>query len=449
MRLLLCSVLFLRLFSLTPVTTTAQVPDRDPRIPRLLAQVSQDRLRHDLETLVGFGTRHTLSDTLSSTRGIGAARRWIKARFDSMARACGGCLEVRYQSELVRAGANPRVPRDVQLVNVIAILRGRANPARYLLMTAHYDSRASNVNDTISNAPGAADNGSGTVAVLEAARVLSQAGPFEQTIVFAALAGEEQGLLGGIQLARMAADSGWNIEGVINNDIVGQAAGETGARNDSTFRVFSEPVPVNETEQQRRTRRFTGGEVDGPSRQLARYADRIAEQYLPGFDAVMIYRLDRFGRGSDHRAFNDHGFTAVRFTVMHEDYRRQHQDVRVEDGVAYGDLIEAVSFPYIANMTRANAATLAALAWAPAPPDSVRIRGAVTPNTTLSWAPVASPNLAGYRVYWRETTEPQWTHSRWAGTATTIELTGINIDNYFFGVAAVSREGNESVVVFP
>jgi Peptidase family M28 len=417
-------------------------------VQAVAGQVSAVRIEHDLRRLVSFGTRHTLSDTVSTTRGIGAARRWVKEEFDRIGAQCGGCLEVRFQSRLVRAEPGSRIPRDVNVVNVLAFLRGTSHPDRYLLMTAHLDSRASNPLDSVSEAPGAADDGSGVSAVIEAARVLSQAGRFEKTMVFAALSGEEQGLFGGQQLAQMAKDSGWIVEGVLNNDIIGQRAGMTGERNEREFRVFSEPVPANESDSSRRARRFTGGEVDGNSRQLARYVDWTTRQYVSGGDAVMIYRLDRFGRGGDHRPFNDLGFPAVRFTVMHEDYRRQHQDIRVEDGIEYGDVIDEVSFPYIALITRANVATLAALASAPPPPEGVRIRGAVTPNTILSWTRVDSPALAGYRVYWRETTEPEWRYVADAGSLETFTLEGVNIDNFVFGVAAVGRDGTESTVVF-
>jgi Zn-dependent M28 family amino/carboxypeptidase len=425
----------------------AQQLPRDPRIERIVREISTGRIEQDLGTLVRFGTRHTLSDTMSSTRGIGAARRWIKAEFDRIATACGGCMAVRFQAEMARRDTS-RIGRDVMIVNVLATLRGTVHPERVVLMTAHLDSRASDPNDATTDAPGAADDASGVAAVLEAARVLSAHGPYEKTIVLAALSGEEQGLFGGAQLARLARDSGWTVEAVLNNDIIGNARGITGERNTREFRVFSEAAPSTETADQRRAMVRAGGEVDGPSRQVARYVDRITERYGRGGDAVLVYRQDRFGRGGDHRAFNALGFPAVRFTVMNENYNRQHQNVRSENGVEYGDVVEEISFPYIARVTTSNAATLAALAWAPPPPDSVTIRGAVTPNTTVRWAPVSSPGLAGYRVYWRETTESAWRYSRDVGNVTTIELKGINIDNYLFGVAAVGRAGDESVVVF-
>ena len=413
-----------------------------------MAAVSAGQIEQDLRRLVGFGTRHTLSDTLSASRGIGAARRWVKAEFERISARCGGCLEVRYQARLVKGGAGTRIPRDVMIVNVLAILRGTVHPDRYLMMTAHLDSRASNPLDSTSDAPGAADDGSGVAGVIAAARALSEQGALGKTIVLAALSGEEQGLYGGTQLAQMAADSGWIIEGVLNNDIIGHRAGMTGARNEREFRVFSEPVPANESDSSRRARRFTGGEVDGVSRQLARYVDKTTRRYVPGADAIMMYRLDRFGRGGDHRPFNDLGFPAVRFTAMHEDYNRQHQDIRTVDGVAYGDVIEEVSFPYIALVTRANVATLAALAAAPPPPSAVRLSGAVTPNTTVSWTPSASPLIRGYRIYWRETTEPQWRYSVDVGDVATFTLEDVNIDNYLFGVAALGKDDNESTVAF-
>jgi Zn-dependent M28 family amino/carboxypeptidase len=372
----------------------------------------------------------------------------VKAEFDRISAGCGGCLEVRYQAQLVRGGAGTRIPRDVMIVNVVATLRGSIHPDRYLLMTAHLDSRASNPLDSVSDAPGAADDGSGVAGVIEAARALSRQGPFPKTIVFAALSGEEQGLYGGQQLARLAADSGWIIEGVLNNDIIGHRTGMTGEKNEREFRVFSEPVPANEPDSSRRARRSTGGEVDGISRQLARYVDRATRRYVPRADAIMIYRLDRFGRGGDHRPFNDLGFPAVRFTVMHEDYNRQHQDVRIEGGIAYGDVIEEVSFSYIALVTQANVATLAALASAPPPPTAVRVRGAVTPNTTLRWKKSESPLVRGYRIHWRETTEPQWRYFADAGDVESFTLENVNIDNYLFGVSAVGVDDLESVVVF-
>ncbi|MCZ6755624.1 MAG: M28 family metallopeptidase [Gemmatimonadetes bacterium] len=420
-------------------------PATDPRVSALVAEVSAERIEHTIRTLVGFGTRHTLSDTLSDTRGIGAARRWLKGEFDVIAQACGGCLEVFFDEGVVEGSERSRIPEDVNIVNVVAVQRGTTYPNRYILITGHYDSRVSDAMDTTSDAPGANDDASGTAATLEAARVLSQY-RFAKTLVYAPLAGEEQGLYGGRQLAQRAQREGWIVEAVLNNDIIGNIAGQDGVVDNTAFRVFSEPTPQTETEQERQRRRFTGGEVDGISRQLARYVDRITGLYLPNIDAVMIYRLDRFGRGGDHRRFNDLGFPAVRLTEMHENYTRQHQDIRTEDGIAYGDVADAVDFDYAARIVAVNVATMASLAWAPPPPDSVRIRGAVRPSTSLWWS--GAPGQ-GYRVYWRETTAPQWTHHRWVGDTTAVTLENIVIDNYLFGVVAVGPQGNESVVVFP
>jgi Zn-dependent M28 family amino/carboxypeptidase len=425
-------------------------PAFDPRIYDIVEAVSAERVESDIRTLANFGTRHTLSDTLSETRGIGAARRWIKSEFDRISEACGGCLEVFYQRSLVEGDSGSRVPVDTWIVNVVAIQRGTLYPDRYTIMSGDIDSRVSGANNDTSDAPGANDNASGMAGALEAARVLTQY-HFPKSIVYAGLSGEEQGLFGGREMARVAIEEGWVIEGVLNNDMIGNIQGIDGVIENTTFRVFSEPTPVNETEQQRRRRRFTGGEVDGPSRQLARYVARITDIYLDNLDAIMIYRLDRFGRGGHHRPFNDQGFPGVRIMETHENYNRQHQDLRVEDGIEYGDVIEGVDFHYAAKLTGVNAAVMAAIAWAPPPPTNVRIRGAVRPSTSLSWEMPDSTNVntVGYKVYWRETIEPQWNHWRFVGDVSEHTLENIVIDNYFFGVAAVSADGNESVVVFP
>jgi Zn-dependent M28 family amino/carboxypeptidase len=335
------------------------------------------------------------------------------------------------------------------VVSVVAVQRGTTDPGRYLVMSGHFDSRNSDPLNAVDSAPGANDDGSGTVAVIEAARVLTRH-RFNGTIVYATLAGEEQGLNGGQTLARIAKNQNWRLTGVLNNDIVGNTRGQDGITDDTTVRVFSDGTPPTETEAERNRRRFTGGEVDGISRQLARYVDRVAARYVPGLDVWLIYRLDRFGRGGDHRAFADLGFPAVRFSETHEHYDRQHQNVRVENGVPYGDVLEGVNFAYLAKVTAVNAASLASLAWAPAAPRTVRITGGVRPAAQLSWqAPEDSANVAGYRVYWRRTDSPTWDHSEWVGAATSHTFTGRVIDNFFFGVASVGPDGHESVIVFP
>jgi len=438
---------------LVPAGLAAQSPppvppgSTDPRLAQIVAAPSAQRLAADLRTLVGFGTRHTLSDTLSATRGIGAARRWIHAELGRISAACGGCLEVRYVSEIYQP--RNRVPVPTNVVSVIAIQRGATDPGRVLVMSGHFDSRVSDTLNATDSAPGANDDGSGTVAVIEAARVLSRH-RFNATIVYATLAGEEQGLLGGQTLARMARDSGWLVEGNLNNDIVGNTRGGDGITDDRMIRVLSDGTPPTETDSARCARRSTGGEVDGISRQLARYVHVIARRHVPSMDVWMIYRLDRFGRGGDHRAFADLGFPAVRLSEGHEDYTRQHQDIRVENGIAYGDVLEGVNFDYLARVTALNAASLASLAWAPGPVRNAYITGGGQYAASLRWEPPAdSTTVARYRVYWRRTDSPTWDHVEDVSGATRYEATGRVIDNWFFGIASVSREGHESTVAFP
>jgi len=301
------------------------------------------------------------------------------------------------------------------------------------------------------DSPGANDNASGLAGVLEAARVLSRR-EFPGTIVYAALAGEEQGLFGGKILAEHALEEGWRVKAVLNNDMIGNIAGIDGVIDNSTARVFSEGTRAVETEEEARARRFRGGEVDSASRNLARYVDRMADEFIPNLDVMMIYRLDRFGRGGHHRPFNDVGIPGVRIMETHEHYHRQHQDLRVEDGIRYGDTLDGVNFDYARKLTALNVVTLAGLALAPPFPANVTIEGAVQPDTTLSWTVPAgreAANLAGYKVYWRLTTEPQWTKSRYVGKVDTFTLENVVIDNYLFGVASVAGNGAESPVVFP
>ncbi|MGA2384321.1 MAG: M28 family metallopeptidase [Gemmatimonadales bacterium] len=438
--------LFVALAAVAPLA--AQTPaSSDPRIGAIVGAVSAESLRADVTRLVGFGTRHTLSDTLSATRGIGAARRWVKAEFDRISAACGGCLEVFYVSGMV--GPTPRIPQPTNVVNVIAVQRGTSDSGRYVLMSGDIDSRISDIMDATDSAPGANDNASGLAGTLEAARVLTHY-RFAGSIVYAALSGEEQGLDGGTILAQWIQQRGWRLVGVINNDMIGNVQGIDGITDNSTARIFSDGTPPTETEQERARRRSTGGEVDGVSRQLARYVKSIADLYVPGLDVWLIYRLDRFGRGGHHKPFADLGYPAVRLMEMHENYTRQHQNVRVENGDPYGDVLEGVDFDYARKITSVDAATLAALSWAPAPPRAARLGGAGQPAAVLTWsAPEDSADVAGYRVYWRRTDSPTWVHWEDVGLATRHVFTGRIVDNYFFGVASVSREGDESVVVFP
>lgn len=420
----------------------------NPRIHEIVRAVDPARIERDVRALAGFGTRHTLSDTVSPTRGIGAARRWIHAEFQRISAECGGCLEVMYVGDIVAGNPQGRIPVDTRVVNVVAIQRGQTDPGRYVIIQGHYDSRVTDAMNATSDAPGANDDASGTSAAIEAARVLSKH-RFDATLVYAALAGEEQGLNGGTILAAHARQNGWRIAGVLNNDIIGNTRGIGGQASNTEVRIFAPGIPPEAPAAELRRYLYSGGELDVPSRQLARYVDRTADRYVPDLDAHVIYRLDRFGRGGDHTPFFMAGYPAVRLTEMYEDYTRQHQDLRVENGIRYGDVPDAVDYRYTGRITALNAAAMASLAWAPAAPDSVTIRGAVSANTTLRWQAVNAADLAGYRVYWRQATSPTWDHSRWVGNVTEATLEGVIIDNWFFGVAAVDRDGNESLVVFP
>lgn len=410
---------------------------------------SADRIEADIRKLVGFETRNTFSDTVSATRGIGAARRWIKSEFEKISAECGGCLEVFFQGDLAKAAPGNRIPKDTWISNVVAIQRGTRYPNRYVIMSGDIDSRVTDASDAEKVNPGANDNASGMAGAIEAARVLSKYS-FSSSIVYVGLSGEEQGLWGGQFLAKLAKQQGWDIVGVLNNDMIGNIEGINGEIDNRTFRVFSEPTPVSDGERERTWRRVYGGEVDGPSRQLARYIDRMTDQYCTNLDAIMIYRLDRFGRGGHHKPFNDEGFPGVRIMETHENYYRQHQDIRVEDGIAYGDVLEGVNFDYAAKLTGVNAITLAGLAWAPPAPQNVQIGGIVQPSTRLKWDQVNDPDLAGYKIYWRDTTSPQWQHARYVDKSVTdFTLNNVVIDNYLFGVASVGKDGSESVVVYP
>ncbi|HEY2661995.1 MAG TPA: M20/M25/M40 family metallo-hydrolase [Caulobacteraceae bacterium] len=417
--------------------------DDHPLLHDIAGQVSADQLQATITRLVGFGTRHTLSDTKSDTRGIGAARRWVKGRFEAMSADCGGCLQIATPAQTF-TGA--RAPTPTEVMDVLAIQRGTEDPDRVVIIAGHLDSRVTDIMNSTSDAPGANDDGSGTAAVMEAARVLSHH-KFKATIVYAVLSGEEQGLYGGKVLADYAKAQGWRVEADLNNDIVGNTQGLNGVRDDSHVRIFSEGTKAVETPQQADRRRYNGGEVDSPSRNLARYMDGLAQRYVSGLAVTMVYRTDRFGRGGDQVPLLEAGFPAVRVTEARENYTRQHQDLRTENGIAYGDVLAGVDFHYLAKVTRLNAVTLAAMASAPAPPPEVKIEGAVSDDTAVNWT--ASPGAAAYRVWWRSTTEPQWRYQRAVTDATMITLKDVIIDDWFFGVSAVSADGFESPVEFP
>ncbi|WP_029416082.1 M28 family peptidase [Brevundimonas bacteroides] len=438
------SIALAALLATLPAVAAAQTASvEQPLLHEVVDQVEADRMRADITALVGFGTRHTMSETQSETRGIGAARRWTEREFRRISAECGGCLEIALPADTV---TGPRIPTPTEIVNVVAIQRGTTDPNRVVVISGHIDSRVSDVMNFTDDAPGANDDASGVAAVLEAARVLSKH-RFDATLVYAVLSGEEQGLFGGRILADYARAQGWVVEANLNNDIVGNSEGSSGVRDTTRVRVFSEGTKTVETEEQEARRRYNGGEVDSSSRNLARYIDGIADRYLANFDVDMIYRTDRFGRGGDQVEMLRAGFPAVRISEGAEHYDRQHQDLRTENGRAYGDTIEGIDFDYLTQVARLNIATMASLGNAPMVPADVAIEGAVRPDTTLRWSAV--PGAAGYRVWWRSTTSPQWTYSRSAGAATSLVLEGIPIDDYFFGVSAISEDGYESPVVFP
>ena len=423
----------------------------DQKIYDIIENISEDNLRKDVQTLVNFGTRHTLSDTISKTRGIGAARRWIKSEFETISKNCNDCLEVFYQTNPVKKGENQRIVNDVNVVNVVAIQKGTKYPNRFIIMSGDIDSRVSDPNDFTSDAPGANDNATGMAGALEAARVLSQY-KFENSIIYVGLSGEEQGLFGGKGLAKYAKENNWDIIGVLNNDMIGNISGVDGVIDNRTFRIFSEPITTSETDpealaSQARARRFYGGEVDGISRQLARYTYNTTKTYMPEMNPMLVYRLDRFGRGGHHRPFNDAGIAGIRIMEAHENYTQQHQDIRTENGINYGDTFEYVNFPYCKKLTAVNAITMASLASAPPSPTEVGIGGIVEASAKLQWNKVEGAK--SYKIYWRDTTSPTWDHSRYVEDVTEFTLEGIVIDNFFFGVVAVSANGHESVVVFP
>lgn len=434
---------FILLVCLTSWSITAQ---SDQKLYDIIGAISEERIKNDVKTLADFGTRHTLSDTISNTRGIGAARRWIKSEFETISKDCKNCLEVFYQKDLVKKGDNNRITKDVWVVNVVAIQRGTKYPNRFIIMSGDIDSRVTDPNNYTSDAPGANDNASGMAGTIEAARVLSKY-QFESSIIYVGLSGEEQGLYGGKGLANYALENHWDIIGVLNNDMIGNIQGVDGVIDNRTFRIFSEPVPPTETEKQRRMRRFYGGEVDGISRQLARYIHKTTKTYMPEMNPMMVYRLDRFGRGGHHRPFCDVGFAGIRIMEAHENYTQQHQDIRTEDGIAYGDTFEHVNFPYTKKLTAVNAINLASLASAPPPPQDLAIGGIVEPSVKFKWK--TSDGAKGYKIYWRDTTSPTWDHSRYVGDVSEFTLEGVVIDNFFFGVAAVGANGHESIVTFP
>lgn len=431
--------------------TSAQKAKEKPNadVQKMLKEVSAKNIEATIRKLVSFGTRNTLSEQNNPTRGIGAARDYLFGEFQKISADCGNCLQVEKQTFLQQPTANKRVTEPTQLTNVVATLKGTTDPTRIYVVSGHYDSMCSSPSDAKCDAPGANDDASGTAAVVEMARVMSKR-KFDATIVFMTVPGEEQGLLGATYFAEQAKQNKMNIEAMFTNDIIGGVTSYKNAPDRQSVRVFAEGVPTDETEQQAGTRRSVGGENDSASRQLGRFIKEVADVYSPKFSVNLIYRRDRYLRGGDHQPFLERGFPAVRFTEPHEDYTHQHQNVRTENGVFYGDTIEFDDFDYIANVTRVNAASLAMLALAPAKPRNVGIVTArLTNDTDLKWDANTDADLAGYEVVWRETTSPFWTNSVSVGNALTYTAKEMSKDNYFFGVRAVDKDGNKSPVVYP
>jgi len=441
-----------------PAPRLASDSHTDSHIAEALQQVSADHIRQTIEKLVSFQNRSTISaqdkESIKAGKGIGAAREWIKAEFERYAKECGGCLEVKTDTFTEQPG--DRISKPTEITNVYAVLRGtdpqQAN--RIVLVTGHYDSRNSDTFNGTDPAPGANDDGSGTAVSLECARVLSKAFPgktssgkagFPATIVFLTVAGEEQGLDGSKHFAQMAKQQGWKLEAVLNNDIVG--GNLSPGQDASVVRVFSEGLPAAASEAEIKRVRMLGGESDSSSRELARYIADVGRSYHAGVKPLLIFRLDRFLRGGDHYAFNQQGFAAVRFTEFREDFNHQHQNVRTENGIEYGDLPKFVDFDYVAHVARLNAAALASLAWAPAPPASVKMLiNNLENDTTLTWEP--SAGAAAYEVVWRSTTAADWEYAQTISSGTRATLK-VSKDNEIFAVRAVDAAGHRSLPVVP
>ena len=452
-RYLIVPLVLLLLFVTSAVAQTSRRAGRPARrqnqIARIVKEINAANIERSIRKLVSFGTRNTLSEQDNPTRGIGAARDWLFEEFTKAAAQSEGRMTVAKQTfEQPKA---ERVPQPTMITNVVATLKGTQpeSAGRTYIVSGHYDSMCSSSTDAKCDAPGANDDASGTAAVLEMARVMANY-KFEATIIFMAVAGEEQGLLGSTYFAEDAKQKKMDIEAMFTNDIIGSSVSSDGVRDASSVRVFSEGVPSNETTEEANVRRGVGGENDSSSRQLSRFIKETAAQYVPAMRVMMVYRRDRYLRGGDHRPFLERGFAAVRFTETNENFNHQHQNVRIENGVQYGDLPEFNDYNYISNVARVNAASLAVLALAPARPKNVGlVTTRLTNDTDLRWDANSEPDLAGYEIVWRETTSAVWTHSRAVGKVTKYTMPSMSKDNYFFGVRAVDKDGNKSPVSFP
>jgi hypothetical protein len=420
---------------------------RQPGIDKIVADISPKRIEAYIRKLVSFETRHTMSDTTSDTRGIGAARRWIKGELER----CGAGTRMQVAFDSYVAPVSARVSRPTEIVNVVATLPGTQAESkdRMYVVSGHYDSRNTDVMDAEGKAPGANDDASGTAAVMEMACVMARH-DFDATLVFMAVAAEEQGLLGATHWAEMARQNNWNVAGMFTNDIIGSSRADDGRKDDKQVRLFAEGLPATrELNEVNRMLAQTGGENDSISRQLARHVKEQGERYVKGFKVNVIYRRDRYLRGGDHMPFLQNGFAALRFTEPNEDFSHQHQNLRTEDGKVYGDLVEFDDFNYIAKVARVNAAALASLAMGPAAPREVKVRTDKLENdSTLVWAANPEPDVVGYRVVWRDTTSAQWQGARFVGNVTQASVQ-MSKDNYLFGVQAVDKDGNVSVATYP
>ncbi len=431
-------------------SASAQESKPNPTFQKIAAEISAKRIEATIRKLVTFGTRNSLSDTKSDTRGIGAARRWIESELDSCAKANGGRMKVEFDENIAQQAA--RIAQPTPIVNVVATLPGTQAESRDRLyvVSGHYDSMPSSPIDGETDAPGANDDASGTAAVMELACVMSKY-QFDATLVFMTVAGEEQGLVGATFWAKAAKAKGLNVAGMITNDIIGNTKGSDGTVIRDQVRMFAEGVtPTKEMSDETITLLRSGGENDFPTRQLARFIKANAERNLTYMKVNMIYRRDRYLRGGDHSPFLDAGYAAVRMTEPIEDFRHQHQTPRIENGVQLGDLPEFVDYDYVAKVARVNAVALAALASGPAAPREVQMETLTLENdSTLRWKANTEPDIAGYRIVWRDTTAAFWQNSKDVGNVTRATVKGVSKDNVFFGVEAYDKDGNSSVVTYP
>jgi peptidase M28-like protein len=438
----LLTVCVLALCSTGAARADVPTPPLDPAVVAALARISSAELHDTDARLVAFGTRSTFSEHAGAKRGVFAARAYLLERFRSIARASGGRMTVALDTYTQPADPKKRVPREVVISSVVATLKGDDPTGRTYVMSSHYDSRNSDNDDGVHDAPGADDNGSGTAAVVEAARVLA-AVPLHATLVFACFDSEEQGLFGSGHFAQTLKDGHVDVQGDVNNDIIGASVGDDGVKRPDVVRIFSEGLPPG-TDPARVN--VVGGENDSPSRELARFAKETGDAYATGLHGTLIFRADRFLRGGDHESFNAQGFPAIRFVEPVENFDHQHQNVRVENGVQYGDLMQYVDFDYLANVTRYNVATIAALALAPAPPKASVLTKALTNDTTLTWTAV--PRAVRYEVLRRATSDATWTSVEDAGAGTQATL-HFSKDNWLFGVRSVDAAGHRSVAAYP